>query len=221
MGSYHQYCGLARTLDVVGDRWSLLIVRELLIGPARTRDLAAALPGIASNLLSDRLRHLVACGVVDRQQEPGAKAVRYQLTELGEGLRTPVQELLRWSIPLMATGPRPDDHFRPHWLVLALESFLGPRTWSTTSQVEVHVDDATVRIVLSDHGAHTTVTPTADAGADAESPTDEPAPAADLVVATPAPVLLGWCSGALGLDDVERLVTVRSGRVSDLALLAP
>ncbi|CAN5326181.1 hypothetical protein BH20ACT3_BH20ACT3_03820 [soil metagenome] len=62
--SYQQYCGLARTLDLVGDRWSLLVVRELLPGPRRYRDLAASLDGIASNLLTDRLRRLESGGIL-------------------------------------------------------------------------------------------------------------------------------------------------------------
>ena len=71
MRSYGQYCALAKALDVLGDRWTLLIVRELMLaGPSRYTDLRNGLPGIATNLLSDRLRELEAAGVVAREQAP-------------------------------------------------------------------------------------------------------------------------------------------------------
>ncbi len=78
--SYGQYCGLARALDVVGNRWNLLIVRELLIGPARYRQLQAGLPGIATNLLAERLRELEEAGVIERQLDSDSNGVAYALT---------------------------------------------------------------------------------------------------------------------------------------------
>src|SRR5687768_6915286 len=108
---YGQFCGLARALDVVGDRWNLLIVRQLLVGPARYGELLAGLPGVATNLLSTRLRDLEAAGVIERQPAQEANAVVYTLTEWGAQLREPVEGLIRWSTPLMVPGPG-DDHFR-------------------------------------------------------------------------------------------------------------
>ena len=79
MRSYDQYCAVARALDVVGDRWTLLIVRELLLRPCRYRELQEGLPGVATNLLADRLRHLEESGVVTRDEQG-----RYELTARGK-----------------------------------------------------------------------------------------------------------------------------------------
>src|SRR6202042_2649537 len=87
MRSYDQYCAVARALDVVGDRWTLLIVRELLIRPSRYGELQDGLPGVATNLLAERLRHLEESGVVTRDKQG-----LYELTGWGKRLATPVRE---------------------------------------------------------------------------------------------------------------------------------
>src|SRR5690625_6913914 len=94
---YGQYCGLARALDVVGDRWNLLIVRQLLMAPARYGELRDGLPGIATNLLTDRLRDLENAGVLERRLSDGGSAISYALTEWGAQLREPIYALVRWS----------------------------------------------------------------------------------------------------------------------------
>ena len=111
MRSYHQYCSFARGLDIIGDRWILLIVRELLEGPRRYNELLHGLPGIATNLLAGRLRDLTQAGVVERRSDS-----TYALTEWGEGLRDVIHSLGRWARPLMGRMER-DDEFRSHWLV--------------------------------------------------------------------------------------------------------
>lgn len=126
MRSYRQYCGLARSLEVVGDRWNLLIVRQLLIAPARYRDLVNGLPGIATNLLADRLRELESFGVIERRLAGEGNAVEYRLTPWGAELRTPIENLISWSTPLMVRGPE-GDAFRPEWLTLAIPALLGAR----------------------------------------------------------------------------------------------
>ena len=126
MRSYGQYCGLARSLEVVGDRWNLLIVRQLLIAPARYRDLIDGLPGIATNLLADRLRDLEASGVVERRLAGEGSVVEYALTPWGAELRRPIESLIRWSTPLMVRGPD-GDAFRPEWLALAVPALLDTR----------------------------------------------------------------------------------------------
>ncbi|MFI6732493.1 winged helix-turn-helix transcriptional regulator [Nonomuraea sp. NPDC050451] len=126
MRSYGHYCGLARSLEVVGDRWNLLIVRQLLIAPARYRDLIDGLPGIATNLLADRLRDLEASGVVERRLAGEGSVVAYALTPWGAELRRPIESLIRWSTPLMVRGPE-GDSFRPEWLALALPALLDTR----------------------------------------------------------------------------------------------
>ncbi len=112
MKSYGQYCALARGLDVIGDRWTLLIVRELLAGPCRYSELLEGLPGIATNLLADRLRSLEERRVVTRDAQ-----AQYHLTAWGQGLAEPLQALARWAAPLMA-APLADDAFRSSWLAL-------------------------------------------------------------------------------------------------------
>src|SRR5213082_2257205 len=99
MRSYRQYCALARALDVVGDRWTLLIVRELLIrGPSRYTDLQYGLPGIATNLLADRLRELEAEGIVTKEDAPPPVATTlFRLTPRGEALDSVLTALGRWG----------------------------------------------------------------------------------------------------------------------------
>src|SRR5215208_3219659 len=86
--TYNQYCGLAAALDVLGERWTMLIIRELLIRPRRYRDLQADLPGIGTNLLAERLKFLVDEGLVrQRDLSGGSKRQVYEITEVGEELR--------------------------------------------------------------------------------------------------------------------------------------
>src|SRR5687767_8888754 len=110
MKSYRQYCALARGLDVVGDRWVLLVVRELLDGPRRYGELMDGLPGIATNLLADRLRSMLAGGLVERTDDD-----RYQLTEWGRGLGEVVSAIAGWAGPLMGRMAE-SDTFRSHWI---------------------------------------------------------------------------------------------------------
>jgi DNA-binding HxlR family transcriptional regulator len=113
---------------VVGDRWTLLVVRELAMrGKSRYTDLRNGLPGIATNLLADRLRELEQAGVVVREEAPPPIATTlFSLTERGEQLRGVLDELMRWGVPLM-TERRPDDEIRSHWLAGALGEMLTDR----------------------------------------------------------------------------------------------
>lgn len=128
MRSYAEYCAVAKSLDVIGDRWTLLIARELLLrGPSRYTDLRNGLPGIASNLLADRLRELEQHGLIVREEAPPPVATAlFRLTPRGEELRPLLDELFRWGLPLM-TEQKPDDAVRSHWLAGALESMLTDR----------------------------------------------------------------------------------------------
>ena len=125
MRSYQQYCAVAKALDVVGDRWVLLIVRELLSsGPSRYTDLLNGLPGIATNLLADRLREMEKAGLVLREEAPPPVATTlFHLTERGKALRPLLEELGRWGSPLMGV-PQPGNVFRSHWLVFPLDAYL-------------------------------------------------------------------------------------------------
>jgi DNA-binding HxlR family transcriptional regulator len=156
--SYGQYCGLARALDVVGERWSLLIVRELLVGPARYTHLASALPGVASNLLADRLRGLVSAGVVERRLDPASNSVVYALTLWGAQLRETVDALVRWSTPLMRSG-RGDDTFRGPWLATALRALLGDRTSATPVAVGLDTAGTVMMVQLDGTGARVVLDP--------------------------------------------------------------
>jgi DNA-binding HxlR family transcriptional regulator len=120
--TYDQYCAAAKALDVVGDRWTLLIVRELLIRqPLRYTDLRYGLPGIATNLLADRLRDLEAHGVITRElAPPPIAATVFRLTPRGEALKPVLVALGEWGAPMLADSPD-DITFRSHWLALPLE----------------------------------------------------------------------------------------------------
>jgi DNA-binding HxlR family transcriptional regulator/putative sterol carrier protein len=120
---YHQYCGAARALDVVGDRWTLLIVRELMLGPQRFTDLVDGLPGISRNLLIERLRALERDGVVARDElpPPAARQV-YELTEDGRDLAAAMVPLVAWGARRLGTR-KPTESFRPQWGALAMATF--------------------------------------------------------------------------------------------------
>src|SRR6266849_1442178 len=111
MKHYGQACAIARALDVVGDRWSLLLVRELTLGPRRYRDLATGLPGIPSNVLAARLKDLQAAGVVTRRTLPAPTDVTvYELTDAGRALQPALTELLDWGLRY---APEPSQTTRP------------------------------------------------------------------------------------------------------------
>lgn len=113
--SYDQYCAVARALDAVGERWSLLIVRELLRGPQRYTDLHADLPGVATDILATRLKQLEGDGLVERRRlERPATGMVYELTPRGRALRHVVEALAAWGLEALGE-PRPTDAVRRHW----------------------------------------------------------------------------------------------------------
>ena len=182
---YRQFCGVARTLDVVGDRWNLLIVRELLTGPKRNADLRAGLPGIATNLLTDRLRELQEAGVVERKELPApAPAVVYELTARGRALKGAILELARWGRPLLGER-RPGEAFSPRWLLLSLEASFDPAAACEEEETyEFRVDGEVIHASVRDG---------------AVSVADGPASDPDVVVEADAETILAWGTG--GLDD--------------------
>jgi DNA-binding HxlR family transcriptional regulator len=118
---YDQYCPVAHALDLVGERWALLIVRELIHGPKRYTDLAEHLPGIGTNILAARLRTLEDYGIVSKRMLPAPAASRvYELTEYGQGLRTVMRELALWGARSLGP-PKDDEDLYPGWLANALE----------------------------------------------------------------------------------------------------
>ena len=189
--SYGQYCGLARSLDTIGDRWSLLIVRELLLGPLRYGELAAAVGGIATNLLADRLRDLEASGVIERQVGDTGGVV-YVLTPWGAQLREPVESLIRWSTPLMISGAGRDT-FSPRWLAVALPALLHRRTARRPAEVGIDLPGLFVTLRIDKDG------PTVTA---------EPDQRPDTVLTAAPEIVLGLASGALTLEQALPVASV-------------
>ena len=189
--SYGQYCGLARSLDTIGDRWSLLIVRELLLGPLRYGELAAAVGGIATNLLADRLRDLEASGVIERQVGDTGGVV-YVLTPWGAQLRESVESLIRWSTPLMISGAGRDT-FSPRWLAVALPALLHRRTARRPAEVGIELPGLFVTLRIDKDG------PTVTA---------EPDKRPDTVLTAAPEIVLGLASGALTLEQALPIASV-------------
>ncbi len=123
--SYGQNCALAKALDVIGDRWTLLIVRELMIRDGcRYTDLRNGLPGIATNLLAERLNELEKAGLVAREAAPPPVATTlFRLTQRGKELEPVIAALGRWGAPLLA-GNAGKDAFCSHWVVLPLRLYV-------------------------------------------------------------------------------------------------
>ncbi len=121
MKRYDQYCPMAHALDLVGERWALLVVRELIHGPKRYTDLAEHLPGIGTNILAARLKSLEEFGVITKRTLPPPAASKvYELTEYGLGLKTVLRELALWGARSLGP-PSPDEDLYPGWLANALE----------------------------------------------------------------------------------------------------
>lgn len=206
---YGQFCALARALDHVGDRWTLLIIRELLLGEAGYGELEAALAGVPTNLLAERLRDLERDGLVTRQPSSAdRRRVTYRLTPLGRALEPPVRALIVWGAHWMRTGPG-DDRFDPRWAALALGALIGERTVPADGVVELRFDGGPVTLTATgagpvriDHG--------------------EPAGMPDAVIEGDAGLLLAVASGQLPLGAAARRgLRVRGDRQLAAALLAP
>ncbi|MBP0461754.1 winged helix-turn-helix transcriptional regulator [Streptomyces montanisoli] len=152
--SYDQYCAAARALDRVGDRWALLIVRELLAGPRRYTDLHADLPGVSTDVLASRLRDMERDDLVTRRKlPPPAAAVVYELTARGAGLLPVLGALAEWGAADLGE-PRPTDAVRAHWFALPLLRVLGECAGGEAGTVEVVLDTGRFHLSLGpDHRA--------------------------------------------------------------------
>jgi DNA-binding HxlR family transcriptional regulator len=195
MRSYDEYCAIAKSLDVVGDRWTLLIVRELgLRGACRYTDLRNGLPGVASNLLAERLRELERAGVIAREHAPPPIATTlFRLTPRGEQLRPVLEDLIRWGLPLM-TEQKPDDAVRSHWLAWALELMLTDRQPDAPPvTVELQTGDQPIVIETRDGTIHTSLGPADNADV---TVTGAPKPIMGLLLGVLAPA----DASASGLD---------------------
>lgn len=143
--AYGQFCGLARALEIVGERWAVLIVRDLLVGPKRFTDLHRGLPRIPTNVLAARLRELEGAGVVRRRVLPRpAGSVIYELTEYGAELEDVVVRLGRWGAKLL-NEPRPDEIITEDSLVMALRSTFHPEAArGLHARYELHFGDIVI-----------------------------------------------------------------------------
>lgn len=135
--AYPHYCLAARTLEVVGERWSLLIVRDLLRGPHRFSELLRTVGGITPRWLSLRLRELEEAGIVSREHRQGRKEVWYSLTPKGEDLRPVIEALVAWGMQHAMRLPLPGERIEPDLSLTGIASAFnargvrleGPRTW--------------------------------------------------------------------------------------------
>lgn len=193
--TYDQYCPVAAALDLLGDRWTLLVIRELLLGPKRYRDLERALPGISPNLLSERLRHLEDAGLTTREDlEPPAACTVYRLTDEGRAARDVVGALARFGATHLP-APKRATKVRPAMAVYAtLIPFLD-------RQVAAGVDDH-YRLVLNGRSFDVAVT----AGGTSE-PHPESRP--DLVLECDPALLVAARQGRTNLADAADRGRVR------------
>lgn len=201
MKSYSQYCGVARGLDVIGDRWVLLIVRELLGGPRRYGELAHGLPGIASNLLSERLRAMQASGLVVRTDDE-----RYQLTEWGEGLRDVLYAVGRWAYPLMGYMEE-GETFRSHWMVHPVAAMF-PGEDPTRPELTIEVRTGDEPMTIRSSGGRVSVEP-------------GQAAAPDLVLTGPPDTTIGLLAQAIDVDEAKEHGLAVTGDVRLLQRLRP
>jgi DNA-binding HxlR family transcriptional regulator len=124
---YEQYCPMAHALDLVGDRWALLIVRELMHGPRRYTDLTDCLQGIGTNILATRLRDLEAHGLVSRRTLPPPAASKvYELTEYGRELRPALRELALWGARSLGPPAAATEELFEGWLANAIDIVIAP-----------------------------------------------------------------------------------------------
>ena len=148
--SYGQYCGLARALELVGGRWSMLIVRELLTGPKRFSELEQGLPGIATNVLASRLRELEEAGLVRRSlAAPASSSVVYGLTPYGLELEGPVVHLGLWGSKSLGKATE-NDFFSASAFAIALRGAFRPdKAKGADLAFEIRMDGRSVHVQVS------------------------------------------------------------------------
>ena len=117
--TYEHYCVIARSLEVIGEKWSLLLVRDLLRGPQRFSDLQKYMGGITPKWLTARLRDLEAAGIVERESTPGKREVWYRLTDKGRDLAPVVESLANWGIKHAMRDPLPGEPLYPEMFLQA------------------------------------------------------------------------------------------------------
>jgi DNA-binding HxlR family transcriptional regulator len=204
MRTYGQYCSVAKALDVVGDRWTLLIIRELLLqGPCRYTDLKRGLPGIATNLLADRLRELGRAGLIWREEAaPPVATALFHLTDAGKELEPVLNALGGWGVRYMA-----GDEFRSHWFAFPASLFLHDRD-PDGPPVTIELRTADRPAVIEVSGGSVSMRP----GTAADP---------DLILGGTAQLILGTLSGKLAIDEAAALGLEISGDPAVLERLLP
>lgn len=202
---YHQFCALARALELLGERWTLLIVRELLLGPKRFTDLRERLNGVSPSVLTGRLGRAEDLGLIRRSVlPPPAASTVYELTEAGAALRPAVFELIRWGGRFLFP-PRKGERVEPEWMVLALAACARRGASPSRSfllKIREGKKEATVHVAGGPTG--TVVTDRAEL--------------ADATIVTTVPTVLGLMSGAL--DPLQALKERRIDVAGDRAALS-
>ena len=159
--SYHQYCGLAIALDLLAERWALLIARDLMPGPRRFSDLFQALPGISTDLLTMRLRSLQGAGVImQRQIRHPAPAKIYELTEWGEELRPILTQLAQWGSRLLPEPGTGDYLLNHRWALTSMVSLY--QGGLPDGSYELDIDDDELHITIANDKARLHYGPSAD-----------------------------------------------------------
>ena len=151
--AYNQYCGLAYALEIVGERWTLLAIRELVPGPRRFKDLLDGLPGISTNLLAERLRNLEQQGIIQRRvlPPPAASSV-YELTECGRSLEASLLELGKWGRQFVPATAEGTTILRLGSYALTFKTLFRPdQALDITETYQLHVAEETLQVHI-DHG---------------------------------------------------------------------
>jgi DNA-binding HxlR family transcriptional regulator len=150
--SYEQYCAVAKALDVIGERWTLLILRDLVhLGPRRFSDLRDGLPGIGANLLTQRLRRLEQEGLIRRRRvAPPSASVVYELTELGAGLEPTIIELGRWGGSFMGERGGKDVFFPSGHISAIRATFRAERARGVRATYEFRIDGDSFHVEIDD-----------------------------------------------------------------------
>jgi DNA-binding HxlR family transcriptional regulator len=146
--SYNQYCGLAYALDIVGERWTILIIRELMAGPRRFTDLVEGLPGISTNLLAERLKSLEQQGMLRRRVlPPPAASTVYELTSLAQALETSLLELGKWGSQFVPPSAEGATVLNVGSYALTLKTFFRPQQAQAVNETyELHIDNEVLRV---------------------------------------------------------------------------
>jgi len=195
--SYNQHCGLAYALDIVGERWTLLIVRELIAGPRRFTDLLEGLPGISTNLLSERLKELEQQGMLRRRTlPPPAASSVYELTALGQSLEKTLLELGKWGSQFVPESMEGATLLHASSYALTLKTFFRPKlAQGLDESYELHIDNEVLQVRIRDGEVHVQQGEASKPG---------------VVLYTDTPSYLGLLSGEIALDEAieKRLIRI-------------